>query len=64
MLTINKHQRIGVVCHDAGGAEILSSYIKDFKEIHTCISGPALKIFKRKKIKRKLYKIILKTHRV
>ena len=40
---------LAIVCHDAGGAEILSSYVKQ-KGIkpYYCIEGPALGIFERK----------------
>lgn len=38
-----------IVCHDAGGAEIVSNYIKNKKndKYIFCIKGPAIKIFKR-----------------
>jgi hypothetical protein len=40
---------IGIVAHDAGGAEILSSYVKRSKqEFNYCLEGPAIKIFKNK----------------
>ena len=40
---------MAVVCHDAGGAEILSSYIRQQGISPAyCIAGPALKIFNRK----------------
>ncbi|MCX6723039.1 MAG: hypothetical protein NT094_03120 [Candidatus Staskawiczbacteria bacterium] len=42
-----------VVCHDAGGAEIISAYLKknNKRQSFFClVSGPAVKIFKRKKI--------------
>ena len=44
-----KHTRkIGVVCHDAGGAEILSSYIKQNNiNSNYCLDGPAIDIFKK-----------------
>lgn len=48
-----------VVCHDAGGAEIVSAYIKTNQKRHNyfyCISGPAKKIFKRKGLNRNLIK--------
>lgn len=41
------------VCHDAGGAEVLSSYVKKNRERHQfccVVSGPAAAIFKRKKL--------------
>lgn len=39
---------IGVICHDAGGAEVLSHFIK-YKNLHIlqCLKGPAINIFKR-----------------
>ena len=39
---------LGVVCNDAGGAEVVSSWIKNnkYKTLY-CLSGPALKIFKK-----------------
>lgn len=40
---------IGVVCHDAGGAEVVSSFVKAKKlECLFHLEGPALKIFQRK----------------
>lgn len=46
---VDLSESIAVVSHDAGGAEILSSYIvqEDLK-CNYCLSGPALKIFQRK----------------
>jgi hypothetical protein len=43
------NKSVAVVSHDAGGAEVLSSYIKQHN-IHCnyCLAGPALKIFQRK----------------
>ncbi len=44
-------QHILVVCHDAGGAEVVSAYVKKHADIYipTCVvDGPAKKIFKRK----------------
>ena len=46
-------RKILVVCHDAGGAEIISAYIKRHSADYNfvCIvAGPAEKIFKRKKL--------------
>jgi len=43
---------IGVICKDAGGAEIISSYIRNNKiNAIFCLENPAINIFKRKKIK-------------
>ena len=40
---------IAIVCHDAGGAEILSSWALRQKEKYYCVlEGPAIKIFERK----------------
>lgn len=40
---------IAIISHDAGGAEILSSYAKNVKNKYFfCLSGPAIKIFKKK----------------
>ncbi len=40
---------VAIVCHDAGGAEIISSYIKRHGLVcEYALAGPALKIFKRK----------------
>jgi hypothetical protein len=45
----NKIKKIGVVCHDAGGAEIISSYISlNNISAKYCLSGPAIKVFERK----------------
>jgi len=40
---------LGIVCHDAGGAELVSSYLKktNLDYIHA-LGGPAQDIFKRK----------------
>ena len=39
---------VGVVCHDAGGAEILSSWVSSVGGGLVAASGPALQIFQRK----------------
>ena len=40
---------IGVVAHDAGGAEVVSSYLRrNAVEFHCCLDGPALGVFARK----------------
>lgn len=45
----NKRKILGIVCHDAGGAEIVSSYVLlNNIEAKYCLEGPALKIFERK----------------
>ena len=38
---------ITVVSHDAGGAKILLSLIKNEKDYYFCLSGPAKNIFKK-----------------
>jgi len=41
--------RVGVVCNDAGGAEVVSSYIKrSTLDCMYCLSGPAIEIFRKK----------------
>ena len=41
--------KVGVCCHDAGAAEIISSYVmqKNIFPLY-CLSGPAIKVFERK----------------
>ena len=45
----NKQEIVGVICHDAGGAEIVSSYIllNNIKAKY-CLKGPAIRVFERK----------------
>ena len=38
---------ITIVSHDAGGAKILLSLIKNEKDYYFCLSGPAKNIFKK-----------------
>ena len=46
---IIKNKKLGIVCHDAGGSEIVSSWLKRKKnQFYLSVSGPALNIFKRK----------------
>jgi hypothetical protein len=47
-----------IVCHDAGGAEIISNYIKNINDYYLVLSGPAKKIFKNKF--KKIYSFKLK----
>ncbi len=48
-MMIKQKNKIAVICHDAGGAEIISSYIKQQGiEPFLCIDGPAVSIFERK----------------
>lgn len=43
---------VAIITHDAGGAEILSSWVKESQiNFCTCLDGPALKIFENKNIK-------------
>lgn len=54
-LKLNIKPKVLVVSHDAGGAEILSAYVKANQarcSFVCCLSGPAEKIFERKKIKK------------
>jgi hypothetical protein len=50
MNKILTQNNLGVVAHDAGGAEILASYLlqNQFKEVRLALSGPAKRIFKEK----------------
>ena len=46
---INKRKIVGIVCHDSGGAEIVSSYVLlNNIEVKYCLEGPAVKVFERK----------------
>jgi len=46
---VSREEGIGIVCHDAGGAEIISSYIlQESLVVRFCLEGPAIKIFERK----------------
>lgn len=52
---MNIKNKILVVCHDAGGAEVISAYVKRYfkKYRFFCLlENPATKIFKRKKLNR------------
>jgi hypothetical protein len=45
----NNRKILGIVCHDAGGAEIVSSYVRlNNLEAKYCLEGPAIKVFERK----------------
>lgn len=49
MSSSSKDKCIGVVSHDAGGAEVVSSYIKRNRlNCIYCLAGPAVEIFKKK----------------
>lgn len=46
---ISKYKKIAVCSHDAGGAEVLSSFVKKYKKnFFFILSGPAIDIFKKK----------------
>ena len=58
-----KFKKIGIICHDAGSANIIINWIKYYKKKYIIrVDGPAKKIFervlKKKKINHKLEKII------
>jgi hypothetical protein len=45
----NKQKIVGIVCHDSGGAEIVSSYILlNNIKVKYCLEGPAVKVFEHK----------------
>ena len=49
---MNKESDIAVICNDAGGAEIISSWLKkEKKNVLAVLGGPAKEIFEKKKIK-------------
>ena len=46
---MSKHKLVGIVCHDAGGAEVVSSYvIRNNLTAGYYLQGPAISIFERK----------------
>lgn len=46
---IHKTHVIGVVCHDAGGAEVVSEWLlQEELTFYACLAGPAVKIFQNK----------------
>lgn len=46
---IHKKDIVGVVCHDAGGAEVVSEWLlQSGLDFCCCLAGPALDIFRRK----------------
>ena len=46
---MNDSNKVALICHDSGGAEIISSWAKTYKNpFITCLSGPAVNIFTRK----------------
>ena len=55
----NFREIYGVASHDVGGAEILSDWIKNQKDkkYFFSIKGPAVKIFKKKKLLNRNYNI-------
>ena len=45
----SKRKIVGIFCHDAGGAEIVSSYVLlNNIDVKYCLEGPAIKVFERK----------------
>lgn len=57
-LKMNIKNKILVVCHDAGGAEILSAYVKERRKkavFYCVVAGPAALIFRRKKIRNLIF---------
>ena len=47
--TICKTEIVGIVCHDAGGAEVVSEWLLQADlPFYACLAGPAVKIFQRK----------------
>ena len=50
--SLNKNffdESIGIICHDSGGAEILSSFVKLYNgKYNFTLKGPANDIFKKK----------------
>ena len=61
MNILNPNKKILIVSHDAGGAEIISAYIKKFNlKCDYFLKGPAVKIFKMKIPKIKILKNINK----
>lgn len=47
------HSKVLVIAHDAGGAEVISAYIKkhaDKEEFHVYVAGPAARVFRRNRI--------------
>ena len=59
MKNIKSNEIYGIVSHDAGGAEILSDWVKHHKGKRYLFSlkGPAVKIFKKKNLLKKNYDI-------
>jgi hypothetical protein len=49
--------KTAIVCHDAGGAEVISNYIKDIDNYYLVLEGPAKNIFKKKFKKKNFYKL-------
>ena len=44
-----ENEVVGIVCHDAGGGEVISSYCKKWKKNYIFyLEGPSIRIFKRK----------------
>jgi hypothetical protein len=50
-LSFSKKYKYGIICHDAGGAEIISSLLLAEKlNYKVYLEGPAIKVFKEKKV--------------
>jgi len=46
---IHKTETVGIVCHDAGGAEVVSEWLLQSRlPFYACLAGPAIEIFQRK----------------
>ena len=46
---IHKTETVGIVCHDAGGAEVVSEWLlQSGLPFYACLAGPAVNIFQRK----------------
>lgn len=46
---IHKIETVGIVCHDAGGAEMVSEWVlQSGLNFHACLAGPAVNIFQSK----------------
>lgn len=46
---IHKTETVGIVCHDAGGAEVVSEWLLQSRlPFYACLAGPAVKIFQNK----------------
>ena len=49
VMEIHKTETVGIVCHDAGGAEVVSEWLLQLGlPFSACLAGPAVNIFQRK----------------